>query len=133
MVELAKKWLTDYQTLENDAIYTEHQITKYKKELGRWTFGDLARLKTEPESRSSKLEEIILECEHELALIMNELHDLKEMVNSLKGLEHQILYQKYIEGKKLNAIADVLDMSPNYIYNKHAEVMRKLKFKHGVT
>lgn len=130
MVELAKKWLTDYQTLENDAMYAEHQLNKYQKELDRWIFGDLARIKIEPESRSSKLEEIIGDCEHELALIMNEMHDLKKMVYSLRGLEHQILYKKYIEGKKLNAIADDLNMSPNYIYNKHAEVIRKLKFKH---
>ncbi|MEG0260672.1 MAG: hypothetical protein RR595_09800 [Lysinibacillus sp.] len=133
MIELARKWLTDYQVLKNDAIYTEHQINKYKKELNRWVYGDLSSLKTEPESRSSRLEDILADLEHELALILNDMHDLKKIVNELEGLEHQILYQKHIEGKKLNAIADDLNMSPNYIYNKHAEIMRKLNFKYCVT
>lgn len=132
-MDLARKWLKDYQTLENDAIYAEHQVERYKKELKRWVYGDLARLRTEPESRSSRLEEIIADHEHEWALILNEMFDLKQTVNNLKGLEHTILYKKHIECMKLNAIADELGMSPNYIYNKHAEIMRKLNFKYDET
>lgn len=133
MEGVAYNWLQNYLVIKNDAIYLEYELQKYTRELKRWTSGDLSGVKLEPRSRASRLEEIIEDLEYDLALKMNEMYEVEKMVRQLKGLEHDILYRKHIEGKKLVDIATELDKDPNYIYNKHSEIMRKLKFKYAIT
>lgn len=63
-----------------------------------------------------------MECE--LAHKMNDLYKAKRLIRTFKGLENNILYGKYVEGKTLIVIADELHLRPNYIYNKHDEIMK---------
>ncbi|MBG9577947.1 phage protein, partial [Bacillus thuringiensis] len=66
--------------------------------------------------------------EYELAHKMNDLYDLKKLICTFKGLEHRIMYGKYVEGKRLDEIAEELNYSAQYIYNKHAEIKGKLEY-----
>ncbi|PEP49720.1 transcriptional regulator [Bacillus pseudomycoides] len=49
-------------------------------------------------------------------------------MSKFKGLENKILKMKYIDGMKLERIAEELNYSPSYINLKHAEIMRRIKF-----
>lgn len=50
-----------------------------------------------------------------------------EKLNQLEGLEYQIAYKRFIEGKSLNVIADEIKYSDSYIMKKSAEVSKKIK------
>ncbi|TFE02876.1 hypothetical protein [Jeotgalibacillus salarius] len=122
------EWLQDYHKLEDEIIYLENNLYRANRELGRWIEGDLAKLKIHPESSAAKLEEHIERIEHELACKMNDLHDVKSLIKRFRGIEHQILYGKYVEGKTLERVAEDLGYSSQYIYAKHAQIKRMITF-----
>lgn len=62
---------------------------------------------------------------------MNDLEEMKNLISSFRGLDNQILYKYHVEGKTLLSIANELDKSPNHIYNKHAQIMKMVKYKYA--
>ena len=122
------EWLRDYQKLEEEITYLEFNLERTENELKRWTSGDLFGVKLTAESNGAKLEEYIERIEYELAHKMNDLLDMKNMINTFKGLEHKILYMKYIEGMTLERVAEELKYSAQYIYNKHAQIKRMIEY-----
>lgn len=122
------EWLRDYQKLEDEIAYLENNLERTTKELNRWTSGDLAKFKLTADSDGAKLEEHIIRIEYELAHRMNDVHDLKRTIASFRGLEHKILYKKYIEGMTLECVAEELKYSSQYIYNKHAQIKRMIDY-----
>ena len=122
------EWLKDYQKLEEEITYLEFSLERSENELKRWTSGDLFGVKLTAESNGAKLEEYIERIEYELAHKMNDLLDMKKMINTFKGLEHKILYLKYIEGMTLERVAEELKYSAQYIYNKHAQIKRMIEY-----
>lgn len=122
------EWLLDYQTLSNEIEYLEYQLSRNKRELKRWTLGDLSKIKLNEKSIASNLEERIADYEHELAHKMNDLFDAKKLISTFKGLENQILYYRYVEGKSLEEIAVDLNYSYSHISKKHAELVRTINF-----
>lgn len=126
------EWLRDYQKLEDEITYLEHNLSRSKSELKRWVEGDLAKYKLTAESDGAKLEERIAVIEFELAHKMNDLYNIKKIIRTFKGLEHQILYMKYVDGITLEKIAEELNYSPRYIYNKHAQIKRMIEYAHDL-
>lgn len=118
------EWLKEYRNIEIQIIELENSITRSKRELGRWTGGDLMDVKLTAESDGAKLEERIFDLEYELAHKMNDLIDIKRMVGKFDLVDHKILYSRYIEGKTFDEIADELGYSKGTIYNKHAMLMK---------
>lgn len=127
------EWLKDYRKLEEAIAYLEFNLERSKKELGRWTGGDLWNVKLTAESDGAKLEERIEAIEYELAHKLNDLHDLKELISTFDGLEYKILYRKHVEGKTLETIANELNYSTNYIKIKHANAMRMMEYAEKVS
>ncbi|PEL15558.1 hypothetical protein COL52_01245 [Bacillus toyonensis] len=121
-------WLKDYQKLEDEIIYLENNLYRSKRELKRWMGGDLSKYILIAESDGAKVEERIEAIEYELAFKMNEMFDLKKVIQSFKGLEHKIMYGKYVEGKTLEKLAEELNYSPRYVYNKHAQIKRMIEY-----
>lgn len=121
------EWLKDYQRLEDEITYLEHNLIRSKNELKRWVHGDLAKYKLTPESHGAKLEELIEVIEYELAHKMNDLYNMQKIMKAFKGLESNIIYKKYVEGKTLERIAVEIGYSASYIKKRHAEVMRAVK------
>jgi DNA-directed RNA polymerase specialized sigma subunit len=126
------EWLKDYQKLEEEIAYLEYQLERSKKELWRWVSGDLQGVPLQRESIAANLEEIIEKIEYELACKMNDLVGVRDLLKRFKGLENQILYKKYIEGMTLEAIAEELNYSCSYVYKKHAEMSRMIKFADSI-
>ncbi|MBJ8024927.1 MULTISPECIES: hypothetical protein [Bacillus cereus group] len=121
-------WLKLYQTLEGEITYMEFDLQRSKRELKRWVSGDLQDVRLTAESEGAKVEERIAAMEYELAHKMNDLYDLKQIIGKFKGLDHQILKMKYVEGMTLEQIAYDLDYSAYYIKRKHAEIRKVIKF-----
>lgn len=121
-------WLKIYQELEGEIAYIEFDLQRSKRELKRWVSGDLQEVRLTAESEGAKVEERITAIEYELAHKMNDLYGLKQIIGKFKGLDHQILKMKYVEGMTLEQIAYDLDYSPYYIKRKHAEIRKVIKF-----
>ncbi|MEK4425150.1 hypothetical protein [Solibacillus sp. FSL K6-1523] len=123
------RWLDDYCELEQEIDTIELELGRSKKELNRWlNVNDLGKYSLTPESRGAKLEEIIFDLEHELAYKFNDLYDFKSSVSKFKGLDNQILYLRYIEQKTFDEIADETGYAKGTIYNKHAALMKVVKY-----
>ncbi|WP_259418307.1 hypothetical protein [Bacillus toyonensis] len=122
------EWLKDYHKLEDEIIYLESDLDRSKRELKRWIYGDLQEVRLTEGSEGGKLEDRIAVREHDLAHKMNDMFDFKKVISSFHGLEHQIMYGKYVEGKTLEKLAEELDYSPRYIYNKHAQIKRMIEY-----
>src|SRR5690625_655294 len=116
------EWLLDYQKLQNEIDYLEYKLDREKRELKRWSYGDLQDVRLTEGSIASGLEERIYVMEYELAHKMNDLFDAKKLISKFKGIENEILYYRYVKGLSLNEVANELGYTPGHIYNKHAEV-----------
>lgn len=121
-------WLKDYQKLEEDIEYLEYNLDKTKAELKRWVSGDLREVRLTAESEGARVEERIEAIEYELAHKINAMHDLLKLISKFKGLENKLLKMKYVDGMTLEEIAEDMNYSSSYIYKKHAEVIRRIKF-----
>ncbi|MEI4618386.1 DUF1492 domain-containing protein [Bacillus cereus] len=121
-------WLKLYQELEEEITYIEFDLQRSKRELKRWVSGDLREVRLTAESEGAKVEERIEAIEYELAHKMNDVYNLKQIIGKFKGLDHQILKMKYVEGMTLEQIAYDLDYSPYYIKRKHAEIRKVIQF-----
>lgn len=121
-------WLKDYQKLEEEIAYLEYNLDKTKAELKRWISGDLREVRLTAESEGAKVEERIEAIEYELAHKMNAMHDLLKLISAFKGLENKVVKMKYVDGMTLEEIAEDMNYSSSYIYKKHAEIVRRIKF-----
>ena len=126
------EWLRDYRKLEDEIAYLEFNLERSENELHRWVSGDLSGIKLTAESNGARLEESIEKIKQELQHNRLELVRLAELIGTFRGLDNNILYKKYVEGKTLVSIADELDKSPNYIYNKHAQIMKMIEYAREV-
>ncbi|OUA91274.1 hypothetical protein BK704_35460 [[Bacillus thuringiensis] serovar konkukian] len=121
-------WLKDYQKLKDEILYLEHNLYRSKRELKRWVSGDLRDVCLTADSEGAKVEEHIEAIEYELAHKMNDMFNFKKVIRTFHGLEHKIMYGKYVEGKTLEKLAEELNYSPRYIYNKHAQIKRMIEY-----
>ncbi|MEH6940791.1 ECF-type sigma factor [Bacillus sp. JJ722] len=121
-------WLKDYQKLEEEIAYLEHNLERTKRELKRWELGDLSVIKLTADSDGAKVEDRIEAMEYELAHKMNDMYDLMILISKFKGLDNKILKLKYVDGLTLNEIAEQVNYSASHIKKKHAELIRLLKF-----
>ena len=122
------EWLLDYQKLSDEIDYLEYQLDREKRELIRWSSGDLYNVKLNENSIASGLEDRIFNYQYDLAHKMNDQYDAKKLIGTFKGLENKILYGKYVEGKSLEVVAEELNYSYSHISKKHAELIRTINF-----
>lgn len=122
--------MLDYQKITEEIEYLEYKLERENRELRRWTSGDLFKVKLTEGSIASGLEERIAAFEYELAHKMNDQYDAKKLIASFKGLDNQILYGKYVEGKTLGEVALDLGYTPGHVYNQHAQIMKIIDFAH---
>ena len=129
VVVIRYQWLQEYQKLEEEIEILKWKIRKSEMELERWYDPrDLGKVKITNESTASHLEEYIKRDRAFLGEKEFAMEALMIMIERFKGLDNQILKMKYIDGMTLDSIADELKYSNSYIYKKHAEVVRTIKF-----
>ncbi|MDX1700349.1 MAG: hypothetical protein R3250_07005 [Melioribacteraceae bacterium] len=122
------EWLRDYQKLEDEIAFIEFNLDRSERELKRWVEGDLVGVKLSNDSNGAKLEESIEKIKVELQCKREDLVKLIELIGTFRGLEHKILKLKYINGMTLENIANELNYSSQYIYNKHAQIKRMIDY-----
>lgn len=129
VVVIKYQWLQEYQKLEEEIEILKWKIRKSEVELERWCDPrDLGKVKITNESNASHLEGNIKRDKAFLGEKELAMEALMIMIERFNGLDNQILKMKYIEGMTLDSIADELKYSNSYIYKKHAEVVRTIKF-----
>lgn len=129
VISIKYQWLLEHQQLEEDIFLLKWKINKAELELQRWLDPrDLGRIKITNESKSAHLEEDIKRLKAYLNEKQLNMEALMMMINRFKGLDNKILKMKYIEGFTLEGIAEELHYSSSYIYKKHAEVIKTIKF-----
>ncbi|MED3484970.1 DUF1492 domain-containing protein [Bacillus toyonensis] len=122
------RWLKDYQKLEEEIAYLEYDLEQTEAELKRWISGDLCDVRLTPDSQGAKVEEIIEKKKGELYMKHEQRRNLVHLISKFKGLENQILKRKYIDGMTLEEVAENMNYSSSYIYKKHAEIIKRIKF-----
>lgn len=122
------EWLKDYKELMEQIDYLEFNLEVTESELRRWQGGDLSKVFLVKDSKGSQVEEKILQITNELAIKRDQVNKLIELVSKFNSLEQKILKMKYINNMTLESIAYELDYSNSYIYKKHAEAMRLIRF-----
>ncbi len=50
------------------------------------------------------------------------------LIDSFSGIDNQIIKMKYIDGMKLEDIAEEIDYAPSYVRQRHAEIRKTLNF-----
>ncbi|CAI3385976.1 sigma-70 family RNA polymerase sigma factor [Enterococcus cecorum] len=122
------EWLQDYMEMQNHITYLNKNLVRTERELWRWTYGDLSKIKLEKGSRATRLEEIIESLKQEIEITENRILDIEQFIYSLDGLESQIVRMKYIENKSLKEIAEITGYEYGYIRVKHASIKRTINF-----
>ncbi|MGQ7103683.1 sigma-70 family RNA polymerase sigma factor [Bacillus cereus group sp. Bce041] len=118
--------LKDYQRLVEDIAYLEYKLNRMNAELKRqrdWG-KDIVSFDPGDEEIEKRLDQL----KEDLTYKKEQLQQLVDLVSKFKSLEQQILKMKYIDGMALESIGSKLKYSPSYIKQKHAEIMRRIKF-----
>ncbi|MER2058016.1 MAG: hypothetical protein ABTA16_04280 [Niallia sp.] len=126
------EWLRDYRRIEDELAYLEFNLEQSQRELRRWVEGDLRDVKLTAESDGAKLEERIGRIQKELRIKQEERGQFLKLISRFAGLDNQLLRLKYIDGMTLEEIAEELNYSASYIYKKHAEIIKMIKFAHEI-
>ncbi len=132
------EWLNSLITLDNELFELKLSLTLNKKELSRWknytdSDGDLAKHQTflTALAKQNHLQGVISHLNQRIRELEEEREDIVTMIDKFNGLNQRILKMKYVEGLTLESIADELGYNYQYIKNKHAEIMRMIRFKNS--
>lgn len=124
-------WLKGYLQLEEEITTIEWDVKRSRVELVRWQQnGDLFnknKLETALVHQQRLTQEV-----HQLEQVLREkknlVEELVKRIDSFEGIDHKILKMKYVDGMTLETIAEDLNYSASYIYKKHAEIIRMIKY-----
>ncbi|OJG93031.1 hypothetical protein RV15_GL002165 [Enterococcus silesiacus] len=78
--------------------------------------------------KQKQLKGVIEELDQRVEKLEKEREEIIQLIDKFNGLNQRILKLKYVEGLTLESIADELGYSYSYIKNKHAEIMRMIRF-----
>ena len=97
-------WLGNYVELQNEITYFKFKLERLVK-----TEKEKLRVSKEIKIREQQAKEFLL------------------LVDSLEGLERNIILKIYVEGKKYKEIAEESNFSINYVKLKVIEIKRSIK------
>lgn len=133
------EWVNTLLAIDIELEELQISITLNSNELERWenySFkdGDLAKQQTflTALQKQARLKEVISSLASRREQLEQQRKEIVDTIEKFKGLEQRILKMKYVEGMKLEAIAESTGYSYQYIKNKHAELMRIIKFSKKV-
>ncbi|MFL2076393.1 sigma-70 family RNA polymerase sigma factor [Marinilactibacillus psychrotolerans] len=136
MSNIKFQWL---KTLFNiDEELTDIQVQKkiHYVELKRWenhddgTDGDLAKNQTYIVSihRQENIKKVIDTLNEREKKLQKQRDEVIELIEKFEGLDNQILKLKYVKGLTLENVANELGYDYQYIKNKHAQLMKMIRF-----
>ncbi|WP_228760904.1 sigma-70 RNA polymerase sigma factor region 4 domain-containing protein [Enterococcus mundtii] len=110
------------------------------RELHRWSNysdgddGDLAKHQKflTALQKQKYLKGVVERLNDRIERLEKERKEIIELIDQFNGLNNRILKLKYVEGMTLESVAEETGYTYQYIKNKHAELMRIIKFNKKV-
>ncbi|MFS0980309.1 sigma-70 family RNA polymerase sigma factor [Enterococcus casseliflavus] len=133
------EWVTSLIAIDQELFEIRLSLDLNEKELYRWQNysnedGDLAKHQTFLTSlqKQARLKEVIESLATREEQLKKQRQDIIDTIEKFQGLDQRILKMKYVDGMKLEAIAKETGYTYQYIKNKHAELMRIIRFSKKV-
>lgn len=133
------EWVTSLIAIDQELFEITLSLDLNEKELNRWQNysnedGDLAKHQTflTALQKQARLKEVIESLATREEQLKKQRQDIIDTIEKFQGLDQRILKMKYVDGMKLESIAEETGYTYQYIKNKHAELMRIIRFSKKV-
>ncbi|WP_187361765.1 sigma-70 family RNA polymerase sigma factor [Enterococcus gallinarum] len=133
------EWVTSLIAIDQELFEIRLSLDLNENELYRWQNysnedGDLAKHQTflTALQKQARLKEVIESLATREEQLKKQRQDIIDTIEKFQGLDQRILKMKYVDGMKLEAIAEETGYTYQYIKNKHAELMRIIRFSKKV-
>lgn len=133
------EWVTSLIAIDQELFEIRLSLDLNEKELNRWQNysnedGDLAKHQTflTALQKQARLKEVIESLARREEQLKKQRQDIIDTIEKFQGLDQRILKMKYVDGMKLESIAEETGYTYQYIKNKHAELMRIIRFSKKV-
>ncbi|GMS47848.1 hypothetical protein NUITMVRE34_11280 [Enterococcus gallinarum] len=133
------EWVTSLIAIDQELFEIRLSLDLNEKELNRWQNysnedGDLAKHQTflTALQKQARLKEVIESLATREEQLKKQRQDIIDTIEKFQGLDQRILKMKYVDGMKLESIAEETGYTYQYIKNKHAELMRIIRFSKKV-
>lgn len=133
------EWVTSLIAIDQELFEIRLSLDLNENELYRWKNysnedGDLAKHQTflTALQKQARLKEVIESLATREEQLKKQRQDIIDTIEKFQGLDQRILKMKYVDGMKLESIAEETGYTYQYIKNKHAELMRIIRFSKKV-
>ena len=133
------EWVTSLIAIDQELFEIRLSLDLNENELYRWQNysnedGDLAKHQTflTALQKQARLKEVIESLATREEKLKKQRQDIIDTIEKFQGLDQRILKMKYVDGMKLESIAEETGYTYQYIKNKHAELMRIIRFSKKV-
>lgn len=133
------EWVTSLIAIDQELFEIRLSLDLNENELYRWQNysnedGDLAKHQTflTALQKQARLKEVIESLATREEQLKKQRQDIIDTIEKFQGLNQRILKMKYVDGMKLESIAEETGYTYQYIKNKHAELMRIIRFSKKV-
>lgn len=133
------EWVTSLIAIDQELFEIRLSLDLNENELYRWQNysnedGDLAKHQTflTALQKQARLKEVIESLATREEQLKKQRQDIIDTIEKFQGLDQRILKMKYVDGMKLESIAEETGYTYQYIKNKHAELMRIIRFSKNV-
>lgn len=133
------EWVTSLIAIDQELFEIRLSLDLNENELYRWKNysnedGDLANHQTflTALQKQARLKEVIESLATREEQLKKQRQDIIDTIEKFQGLDQRILKMKYVDGMKLESIAEETGYTYQYIKNKHAELMRIIRFSKKV-
>ena len=121
------EWVTSLIAIDQELFEIRLSLDLNENELYRWQNysnedGDLAKHQTflTALQKQARLKEVIESLATREEQLKKQRQDIIDTIEKFQGLDQRILKMKYVDGMKLESIAEETGYTYQYIKNKHA-------------
>lgn len=133
------EWVTSLIAIDQELFEIRLSLDLNENELYRWQNytnedGDLAKHQTflTALQKQARLKEVIESLATREEQLKKQRQDIIETIEKFQGLDQRILKMKYVDGMKLESIAEETGYTYQYIRSRHADIMKMIRFSKNV-
>lgn len=133
------EWVTSLIAIDQELFEIRLSLDLNENELYRWQNysnedGDLAKHQTflTALQKQARLKEVIESLATREEQLKKQRQDIIDTIEKFQGLDQRILKMKYVDGMKLESIAEETGYTYQYIRSRHAYIMKMIRFSKNV-
>lgn len=133
------EWVTSLIAIDQELFEIRLSLDLNENELYRWKNysnedGDLAKHQTflTALQKQARLKEVIESLATREEQLKKQRQDIIDTIEKFQGLDQRILKMKYVNGMKLESIAEETGYTYQYIRSRHADIMKMIRFSKNV-